>query len=32
LTVAEGPLTRVGAITIIGNQAYDTPALTNYLP
>jgi outer membrane protein assembly factor BamA len=31
LTVAEGPLTRVGAITIIGNQAYDTPALTNFL-
>jgi len=31
LTVEEGPLTRVGAITIIGNQAYDTATLTNYL-
>src|ERR1700704_5397590 len=31
LTVEEGPLTRVGAITIIGNQAYDTATLTSYL-
>ena len=31
LTVVEGPLTRVGTITIIGNEAYDTVALTNYL-
>jgi len=31
LTVDEGPLTRVGAITFIGNHAYDNVALTNYL-
>jgi outer membrane protein insertion porin family len=31
LTVNEGPLTRVGAITFIGNHAYDTATLTNYL-
>jgi outer membrane protein insertion porin family len=31
LTVVEGPLTRVGTITIIGNEAYDTVTLTNYL-
>ena len=31
LIVKEGPLTRVGAITFIGNQAYDTATLTNYL-
>lgn len=31
LIVNEGPLTRVGAITFIGNQAYDSITLTNYL-
>jgi outer membrane protein insertion porin family len=31
LIVQEGPLTRVGAITFIGNHAYDTATLTNYL-
>ena len=31
LTVNEGPLTRVGAITFVGNEAYDATALTNYL-
>jgi outer membrane protein insertion porin family len=31
LIVNEGPLTRVGAITFIGNHAYDTATLTNYL-
>jgi len=31
LTVVEGPLTRIGTITIIGNEAYDTVTLTNYL-
>ena len=31
LTVNEGPLTRVGAVTFIGNHAYDTATLTNYL-
>ena len=31
LTVNEGPLTRVGAITFVGNEAYDAAALTNYL-
>ena len=31
LIVNEGPLTRVGAITFIGNQGYDTATLTNYL-
>ncbi|MGA7215679.1 MAG: outer membrane protein assembly factor BamA [Terrimicrobiaceae bacterium] len=31
LTVNEGPLARIGSITITGNKAYDTAALTNYL-
>jgi outer membrane protein insertion porin family len=31
LTVDEGPLTRVGAITFIGNKAYDNATLTDYL-
>ncbi|HEY5769719.1 MAG TPA: outer membrane protein assembly factor BamA [Terrimicrobium sp.] len=31
LIVNEGPLTRVGAITFIGNNSYDTATLTNYL-
>ncbi len=31
LIVNEGPLTRVGAITFIGNYGYDTATLTNYL-
>ena len=31
LIVNEGPLTRVGAITFIGNHSYDTATLTNYL-
>jgi outer membrane protein insertion porin family len=31
LTVDEGLLTRVGAITFIGNKAYDNATLTNYL-
>lgn len=31
LTVEEGPLTRVGAITLIGNSAYDNATLINYL-
>ena len=31
LTVNEGPLTRVGAVTFIGNHAYDSATLTNYL-
>ena len=31
LIVNEGPLTRVGAITFIGNSSYDTATLTNYL-
>ena len=31
LTVEEGPLARVGAITIEGNTGFDTKTLTNYL-
>ena len=31
LTVNEGPLTRVGDVTFIGNHAYDSATLTNYL-
>jgi len=31
LTVDEGPLARIGTITINGNKAYDTKTLTNYL-
>jgi outer membrane protein insertion porin family len=31
LTVDEGPLTRVGAVTFIGNNSYDSVTLTNYL-
>jgi outer membrane protein assembly complex protein YaeT len=31
LAVDEGPLTRVGAITFLGNKAYDNAALTDYL-
>ncbi|HEY5707736.1 MAG TPA: outer membrane protein assembly factor BamA [Terrimicrobiaceae bacterium] len=31
LIVNEGPLTRVGAITFMGNHAYNTVTLTNYL-
>jgi outer membrane protein assembly factor BamA len=31
LTVNEGPLTRVGTVTVTGNHAYDVATLTNYL-
>jgi outer membrane protein insertion porin family len=31
LIVSEGPLTRVGSITYIGNHSYDDATLTNYL-
>lgn len=31
LTVNEGPLTRVGTITVTGSQAYDSATITKYL-